>query len=203
MTFHLHACWLDWRAIGDELHITDVDSLADHLTLPHNAAIVVELATHTVAGRCCLGIRRWHVMMTGRTVHAGLSWGCRRSWRGVGGGGTGHSGSRGPLDTRVGRVWLRGLQTWSSCRSERKHPTLIMNSLAPGRCGSKFASVVFKLILRIDILSTSCDIGLRRVPQNPIDDKSTLVQAMARCRQATSQYLSQCWLRSLVATWHH
>ena len=29
------------------------------------------------------------------------------------------------------------------------------------------------------------------------DDKSTLVQVMAWCRQATSHYLNQCWLRSL------
>ena len=29
------------------------------------------------------------------------------------------------------------------------------------------------------------------------DDKSTLVQAMAWCRQATSHYLSQCWPRSM------
>ena len=29
------------------------------------------------------------------------------------------------------------------------------------------------------------------------DDKSTLVQVMAWCRQATSHYLSQCWLRSV------
>ena len=29
------------------------------------------------------------------------------------------------------------------------------------------------------------------------DDKSTLVQVMAQCRQATSHYLSQCWPRSL------
>ena len=30
-----------------------------------------------------------------------------------------------------------------------------------------------------------------------IEDKSTLVQVMAWCRQATSHYLSQCWPRSL------
>ena len=29
------------------------------------------------------------------------------------------------------------------------------------------------------------------------DDQSTLVQVMAWCHQATSHYLSQCWLRSL------
>ena len=30
------------------------------------------------------------------------------------------------------------------------------------------------------------------------DDKSTLVQVMAWCRQATSHYLSQCWPRSMT-----
>ena len=35
----------------------------------------------------------------------------------------------------------------------------------------------FKLILQIDITSTSCEIGLSQVPENPNDyDKSTLVQ---------------------------
>ena len=32
---------------------------------------------------------------------------------------------------------------------------------------------------------------------NLADDKSTLVQVMAWCRQATSHYLSQCWPRSV------
>ena len=35
------------------------------------------------------------------------------------------------------------------------------------------------------------------MPQVLIDDKSTLVQVIAWCRQATSHYLSQCWPRSL------
>ena len=35
------------------------------------------------------------------------------------------------------------------------------------------------------------------MPQNPSDDKSTLVQVMAWCRQAASHYLSQCCPRSL------
>ena len=34
------------------------------------------------------------------------------------------------------------------------------------------------------------------MPQNLIDDKSTLVQVMSWCRQATSHYLNQCWPRS-------
>ena len=35
-----------------------------------------------------------------------------------------------------------------------------------------------------------------RVSLDHTYDKSTLVQVMARCRQATSHYLSQCWPRS-------
>ena len=34
------------------------------------------------------------------------------------------------------------------------------------------------------------------MPQDLTDDKSTLVQVMAWCRQATSHYLNQCWPRS-------
>ena len=60
-----------------------------------------------------------------------------------------------------------------------------VNLLTPGISGSNFTSVSFKPISWIDILSTSRKIGLRWMPQNPIDDKSTLVQVMAWCRQAT------------------
>ena len=35
------------------------------------------------------------------------------------------------------------------------------------------------------------------MPQNLICEKSTLVQVMAWCRQASSHYLSQCWPRSM------
>ena len=43
----------------------------------------------------------------------------------------------------------------------------------------------------------SCGIGLRLMPLDLINDKSTLVQVMAWCYHATSHYLSQCWPRSL------
>ena len=36
------------------------------------------------------------------------------------------------------------------------------------------------------------------MPLDLTDDKSTLVQVMAWCRQATSHYLSQCWPRSML-----
>ena len=72
-----------------------------------------------------------------------------------------------------------------------------VNSLAPGGFENIFKNVFFKLISWIDTLSNSCETALRSMPQNPSDDKSTLVQVMAWCRQAASHYLSQCCPRSL------
>ena len=66
-----------------------------------------------------------------------------------------------------------------------------VNSIAPEGCKKNLQ--IFQTPLRIDVLGTSCEVGLRRVPQNPTDDKSTLVQVMACCLMAPSHYLSQCW----------
>ena len=56
---------------------------------------------------------------------------------------------------------------------------LLVNSLAPG----KFEGI-------------SYEIALTWMPLD-LTDKSTLVQVMAWCHQATSHYLSQCWPRSI------
>ena len=71
-----------------------------------------------------------------------------------------------------------------------------MNPFATERHESNFQTTFFKLNLQIDILSTSCEIGLRWLPQNLIDAKWTLVQVIAWCHLATSHYLRQCWSRS-------
>ena len=47
------------------------------------------------------------------------------------------------------------------------------------------------------VAEVSYEIALRWMPLDLNDDKSTLVQVMAWCRQATSHYLSQCWPRSM------
>ena len=75
--------------------------------------------------------------------------------------------------------------------------SIVFNSLAPGGFENIFQNVFFKLISWIDTLSNSCETALRSMPQNPSDDKSTLVQVMAWCRQAASHYLSQCCPKSL------
>ena len=49
----------------------------------------------------------------------------------------------------------------------------------------------------IDGWGISCEFALRWMSLDLTDDKTTLVQVMAWCRQATSHYLSQCWPRSL------
>ena len=76
------------------------------------------------------------------------------------------------------------------------HPGLF-NSSAPGRCCSNFKSLIWKQLLRITLMSNSSKMPLRWMPETLLYDKSTLVQVMAWCRQATSHYLSQCWPRSL------
>ena len=53
------------------------------------------------------------------------------------------------------------------------------------------------LISMTDGWDISCKIALRWMPLDLTDDKSTLVQVMAWCRQVTSHYLSQWWPRSL------
>ena len=72
-----------------------------------------------------------------------------------------------------------------------------VNSLAPGRFQFNFRWEIFKLTLVNGGWGISYEIALRWMPLNLTDDKSTLVQVMAWCRQATSHYLSQCWPRSM------
>ena len=73
-----------------------------------------------------------------------------------------------------------------------------LNSLAPGRSECDSKNVIFNLVLLIGIFRSSHDDTLQWTPLDLTDDKSTLVQVMAWCRQVTSLYLSQCWPRSVL-----
>ena len=75
------------------------------------------------------------------------------------------------------------------------HSTL--NSLSPGKFAWNFRQVIFKQISVINAWGISCEIIPRRMSLDLTDDKATLVQVMAWCRQATSHYLSQCWPRPM------
>ena len=74
----------------------------------------------------------------------------------------------------------------------------MINPLALGRCGYDIKWVILKVTLRVDILSISCEIVLKWMQRDLADDKSTLVQAMAWCHQATSHYLNHCWSNSMT-----
>ena len=73
-----------------------------------------------------------------------------------------------------------------------------VNSLAHGRFQINFSQVISKLNLVIDGWGISCEIVLRWMSMDLTDDKSALVHMMAWFRQATSHYLRQCWLRSVL-----
>ena len=79
-------------------------------------------------------------------------------------------------------------------REQRK---ILFNSLAPGRPGCHFKTAISNLVLLIGIFTSSKDNAVRWMPRDLTDDKSTLVQVMAWCRQATGHYLSQCWPSSM------
>ena len=85
---------------------------------------------------------------------------------------------------------------YHSKRSQRSCGTANVNSLAPGGFGCNFNISIFKLTLLIGTFRASFDKVLRWMIQDLTDDKSTLIQVMAWCCQATSHYLSQCWPRS-------
>ena len=74
---------------------------------------------------------------------------------------------------------------------------IFINSLAPGKFEWHFRYLIFQIISVIDGWGISCELALRWMSLDLTDDKSTLVQVMAWCRQATSHYLSQYWPRSL------
>ena len=101
------------------------------------------------------------------------------------------------LQSQYHWVWLPGCQWINTEEYAYGYTWGPFNSLAPGGFENIFQNVFFKLISWIDTLSNSCETALRSMPQNPSDDKSTLVQVMAWCRQAASHYLSQCCPRSL------
>ena len=60
---------------------------------------------------------------------------------------------------------------------------LCLNSLVPGRSGSSFKSIIFKLIIQNNSLGTHCEIYLKWIPQKLNKNITTLVEVMAWYRQ--------------------
>ena len=67
-----------------------------------------------------------------------------------------------------------------------------------------FQKIIFKPNLMIDTRGISCQNALRWMWMDPTNNKSTLVQVMAWCNQATSHYLNKPMLTQIYVTiWHH
>ena len=81
-------------------------------------------------------------------------------------------------------IWVS--QIWSPLSDIN---VLVFDSLAPGRSGHDFKNAV----LLNGVFRSPYDNALRWMSRDFTNDKSTIVQAMAWCRQAASHYLSQCW----------
>ena len=77
----------------------------------------------------------------------------------------------------------------------------VVNSLVSGICGNN--SKVFSLnSLWVKWMSMSYEISLGWLWENTFHDKSTLVQVMAWCHQATSHCLSQMMTQIYASIWH-
>ena len=89
-------------------------------------------------------------------------------------------------------IKLSFLTVWSNDHSP-------FNSLAPGRCGSNFTSLFFKLISRIDILSTSCETDVRWCHGTPLMISQYWLRSWpdVYTSQVTSHYLGHCWPKSM------
>ena len=77
-----------------------------------------------------------------------------------------------------------------------------LNSLPPGRSGFNFKSAIFNLVLLIGIFRSSYGNALK-MSWNLSKDKSTLVQVMAWCRQATKPLPEPMLTQICVAIWRH
>ena len=86
--------------------------------------------------------------------------------------------------------FVKGIHWWQVDSPTKASTELIWNVFP---C----LDVIFNLFWLIVILRFSYDNALRYMPQDLSDDKSTLVQVMAWCYQASSHYLNQCWPRSM------
>ena len=72
----------------------------------------------------------------------------------------------------------------------------------PWEIWKEFKSVISEHLLQIKLMNNANIIALRWIPQNTFDGKSTLVQVMAWCHQATSQYLNHFFTtRQQAITW--
>ena len=110
-------------------------------------------------------------------------------------------------EKQLNASYFRSLRYTFDCEDiERSTATVItllqdyrahLRSLAPGKFEWNFRYLILQIISVIDGWGISCELAFRWMSLDLTDDKSTLVQVMVWCHQATIHYLRQCWPRSL------
>ena len=100
-----------------------------------------------------------------------------------------------------------GVNMWKCLLRNGSHfvqafSSLLTRPLTPGRSEWKLRKIISKLTWVIDGWGILWN-ALKWMSLNQTDnsDKSTSVQVMAWCCQATNHYLDQCWPRSLLPYW--
>ena len=63
-----------------------------------------------------------------------------------------------------GDVWCR--DKWTLFAERENHVLWLFDSVACGRCGSNFESIIFKLIVQNNVWGTPCEIALRGMPHS-------------------------------------
>ena len=102
--------------------------------------------------------------------------------------------------SKISFKFLRG--QWVKITLTPKPPTHIPQGpmiLEPEKYGSTIIIIIFKFMVQNDSSVFLCEISPRFKPQNFINQKSAMVQAMAWCCQAKSHHLSQCWSRFILS----
>ena len=79
------------------------------------------------------------------------------------------------------------MNIWTEVLHKSHTGIILCMHRANERCGSDYKSVILEHMLQIKFMGTSCENALSWMPRNVFDDKSTLVQIMALCHQASSQ----------------
>ena len=78
---------------------------------------------------------------------------------------------------------------------------LSINSLAPGRSECDSKNVIFNVVLLIGIFRSSHDNALRRMPHDPIDDKSTFGSGNGLVPSGNKPLTDPMLTQFLVALW--
>ena len=96
-------------------------------------------------------------------------------------------------------AWYTDHELTKISQTHENRVFIVTNSLAPGKSGCVLKQKsILNLVSLMGIWRTSYVNTLRWMPRDLTDGKSTLVQVMAWCHQATSHYLSQSWPRSML-----